>query len=93
MLTFDGAYTVTTTAAADGREYVTELSLLSDAVALTEGDAWVMIGSSEDVLAAAFGEPAEDAFGVKKYELAGGVVTATVNGGEVTGLTVAYPVN
>ncbi len=93
VYTYAGLYTVLTSPDAQGNEYVAEISLLSDLVALDVNGAYLMIGSAEADIKAAFGEPAEDAFGVQKYNLDGANVTVTVDGGAVTGFVLTYPVN
>ncbi|MBE6659246.1 MAG: hypothetical protein E7604_12505 [Ruminococcaceae bacterium] len=93
VYTYAGLYTVLTSPDAQGKEYVAEISLLSDLVALDAGGAYLMIGSAEADIKAAFGDPVEDAFGVQKYNLDGANVTVTVDGGAVTGFVLTYPVN
>ena len=93
VYTYSGLYTVLTSPDAQGKEYVAEISLLSDLVALDVNGAYLMIGSAEADVKAAFGDPAEDAFGVQKYNLDGANVTVTVDGGAVTGFVLTYPVN
>lgn len=93
VYTYAGLYTMLTSPDAQGNEYVAEISLLSDLVALDVNGAYLMIGSAEADIKAAFGEPAEDAFGVQKYNLDGANVTVTVDGGAVTGFVLTYPVN
>ena len=93
VYTYSGLYTVLTSPDVQGKEYVAEISLLSDLVALDVNGAYLMIGSAEADVKAAFGDPAEDAFGVQKYNLDGANVTVTVDGGAVTGFVLTYPVN
>ena len=93
VYTYAGLYTVLTSPDASGAEYVAEISLLSDLVALDASGTYLMIGSSESDIKAAFGEPAEDAFGVQKYYIDGANITVTVDGGAVTGFVMTYPVN
>lgn len=93
VYTYSGLYTVLTSPDASGAEYIAEISLLSDLVALDVNGAYLMIGSPESDIKAAFGDPAEDAFGVQKYNLDGANVTVTVDGGAVTGFVLTYPVN
>lgn len=90
VYTIDGAYTVTSTQAADGQERITQISFLSDASAVKTDAGMLMIGSDEADVTAAFGEPAEDSFGIRKYNLTGGTVTVVITDGLVTGLTFAY---
>lgn len=91
VYTYAGLYTVLTSPDASGAEYVAEISLLSDLVALEAGGNFLMIGSPETDIKAAFGDPAEDAFGVQKYNLDGAIVTVTVDGGVVSGFVMTYP--
>ena len=93
VYTYAGLYTVLTSPDASGAEYIAEISLLSDLVALDVSGTYLMIGSSESDIKAAFGEPAEDAFGVQKYNLDGANLTVTVDGGVVSGFVMTYPVN
>ena len=93
VYTYSGLYTVTTMPNASGNEYVAEISLLSDLVALDVNGAYLMIGSAESDVKGAFGEPAEDAFGVQKYHIDGATVTVTVDGGAVSGFVLTYPAN
>lgn len=93
VYTYAGLYTVLTSPDASGAEYVAEISLLSDLVALEANGNFLMIGSPESDIKAAFGEPFEDAFGVQKYNIDGAIVTVTVDGGAVTGFVLTYPVN
>lgn len=90
VYTIDGAYTVTSTQAADGAERITQISFLSDAAAVRTDAGMLMIGSDEADVTAAFGEPAEDSFGIRKYNLTGGTLTAVITDGLVSGLTFAY---
>ncbi len=91
VYTYAGAYTVTTSPDANGNEYVAEVSLISDAVGLTVGSAVLYIGSTEVELTSAFGAPMENNFGVQKYAVAGANITAVVDGGVITALTLTYP--
>ena len=93
VYTYAGLYTVLTSPDAQGNEYVAEVSLLSDLVALEANGNYLMIGSAEADVKAAFGDPAEDAFGVQKYNLDGANLTVTVDGGVVSGFVMTYPVN
>ncbi|MBE6613297.1 MAG: hypothetical protein E7632_12485, partial [Ruminococcaceae bacterium] len=67
VYTYDG-YTVTTSPDAAGNEYVAELALTSDVVALDNG---VYIGCTLDEVKAAFGDSFEESFGVCKFTLDG----------------------
>ena len=93
VYTWAGLYTVTTSPNASGTEYIAEISLLSDLVALDVNGSYLMIGSPEADIKSAFGDPAEDAFGVQKYFIDGANITVTVDGGAVTGLVLTYPVS
>ena len=93
VYTYAGLYTVLTSPDAQGKEYVAEISLLSDLVALEAGGNFLMIGSPEADIKAAFGDPAEDAFGVQKYNIDGAILTVTVDGGVVSGFVMTYPTN
>ena len=93
VYTYSGLYTVLTSPDAQGAEYVAEISLLSDLVALEVNGNYLMIGSPEADIKAAFGDPAEDVFGVQKYNIEGANVTVTVDGGTVSGFVMTYPTN
>ena len=93
VYTYAGLYTVLTSPDASGAEYIAEISLLSDLVALDVNGTYLMIGSPESDIKAAFGDPAEDAFGVQKYAIDGANLTVTVDGGVVNGFVMTYPVN
>ena len=93
VYTYAGLYTVLTSPDASGAEYIAEISLLSDLVALDVSGTYLMIGSAESDIKAAFGDPVEDAFGVQKYNLDGANLTVTVDGGVVSGFVMTYPVN
>ena len=93
VYTYAGLYTVLTSPDASGAEYIAEISLLSDLVALDVSGTYLMIGSAEADVKSVFGDPAEDAFGVQKYNLDGANLTVTVDGGVVSGFVMTYPVN
>ena len=93
VYTYAGLYTVLTSPDASGAEYIAEISLLSDLVALDVSGTYLMIGSAESDIKAAFGEPADDAFGVQKYNIDGANITVTVDGGVVSGFVLTYPAN
>ncbi len=93
VYTYAGLYTVLTSPDASGAEYVAEISLLSDLVALDVSGTYLMIGSPESDIKAVFGDPAEDAFGVQKYNLDGANLTVTVDSGVVSGFVMTYPAN
>ena len=85
VYTYDG-YTVTTSPAADGSQYVAELSLTSDVVALDSG---LYIGCTLAEAKKVFGEEGTESFGVVKYELDGMTVSIIADGDTVTGITFA----
>ncbi|MBQ8552292.1 MAG: hypothetical protein IJ428_05715 [Clostridia bacterium] len=85
VYTFDG-YSVTTSPAADKTQYIAELSLLSDAVALEGG---LMIGGSASDAEAVFGTEYEEQFGVRKYTLEGATVSIVLDGDTVSGITIS----
>ncbi len=85
VYTYDG-YTVTTSPAADGSEYVAELSLTSDVVALENG---LMIGSMLSDMTNALGEDYEESFGVYKYSIEGAIISVLLDGDMVSAITVS----
>lgn len=85
VYTFDG-FTVTTSPDANGDEYVSELSFLSDAVGFENG---IMIGSLESDVTSSFGSDFEEKFGVRKYSLSGAVLTITFTDDAVSALSVS----
>ena len=93
VYTYAGLYTVLTSPDASGAEYIAEISLLSDLVALDVSGTYLMIGSAESDIKAAFGDPTKNTFGVQKYNLDGANLTVTVDGGVVSGFVMTYPVN
>lgn len=93
VYTWSGLYTLTTAPNAQGQDYITEFSLLSDLSAVVIGDAYLSIGSSESDIRTALGDPTEDVFGVQTYRTEGAVITVTIDGGAVTGFVLAYPAN
>lgn len=89
VYTYGGAYTVTTSPAADGSEYVAEVSLLSDAVALKMDKKDIMIGDNAADIISAVGEPDVNNFGVMYFNLEGGVLILQVDDdGAVSAITV-----
>lgn len=82
---FDG-YSISTSPRADGTQYVSELSLTSDAAIL---DGTLMIGCSVADVEARFGTDYTEQFGIRSYDL--GVATASVmlDGDVVVGITIA----
>ncbi len=85
VYTYDG-YTVTTAPGADGVDYVTQLSLTSDAAAFDNG---IMIGSAADDVTAAYGDKFEESFGVRTYTLGGVKLVFVLADGAVSELTVS----
>ncbi len=93
VYTYSGRFTITTQPDAAGRERITEISFLSDAVAMTENGTAVMIGSDVSAADAAFGEPFESDGGIRRYlpdSVLSGLVNVTEDGGVITALTVCY---
>ncbi|MBO6053030.1 MAG: hypothetical protein J6Q17_04780 [Clostridia bacterium] len=93
VYTYSGRFTVTTQPDAAGRERITEITFLSDTIAMTENGTSVMIGSDASVADAAFGEPFESSGGINRYfadPVLSGVVNVTADGGEITALSVNY---
>ena len=85
VYTYDG-YTVTTSPAADGSQYVAELALTSDVVALANG---LYIGCTMAEVKKAYGEEFTESFGVYKYELPGVTLSIVADGDVVSGITFA----
>ncbi|MCR5681573.1 MAG: hypothetical protein K6G29_03900 [Clostridiales bacterium] len=93
VYTYSGRLTLTTQPDAAGRDRITEITFLSDAVAMTENGTSVMIGSDASAADAAFGEPYESSGGISRYfadRVLSGIVNVTVDGGEITALSVNY---
>ena len=60
---------------------------------MTENGTSVMIGSDASAADAAFGEPYESSGGISRYfadRVLSGIVNVTVDGGEITALSVNY---
>jgi len=85
VYTYDG-YTVTTSPDAAGGQYVAELTLTSDVVALDNG---LYIGCTLAEAKKAYGEDFTESFGVLKYELPGVTISVVADGDTVTGITFA----
>ena len=85
VYTYDG-YSINTSPDANGKQYVAELALLSDAVALENG---LMIGGTASDVEAAFGTDCEDQFGVRIYKLDGVTVSITIDADSVTAITLS----
>ena len=88
VYTFDG-FTVSTSPAADGTEYITELTLISDEVSLANG---VMIGSPKDDVNAAFGDDFEEKFGVRNYDISGVKLSIIFTDDLVSSLSFSDPI-
>ena len=87
VYTYGGSFTLTTAPDEGGADIVTEVTLLSDAVAIVENGVTVMIGSPVSDADAAFGEPADATDFVRRYSIPGGTLTVTVSDGEITGIS------
>ena len=90
VYTYGGSFTLTTAPDASGTDIITEVTLLSDAVAVVENGVTVMIGSPVSDADAAFGEPREAAGAVRRYELPGGTLIVTDADGEIAGISACY---
>ena len=88
VYTFDG-FTVSTSPAADGTEYITELTLISDEVSLANG---VMISSPKDDVNSAFGDNFEEKFGVRNYDLSGVKLSIIFTDDLVSSLSFSKPI-
>lgn len=88
VYTFTG-FTVSTSPAADGTEYITELSLLSDETQLENG---IMIGSASADVTSAFGEDFTEKFGVRVYEINGVKLSIIFTDDLVTALSFSKPI-
>ncbi len=88
VYTFDG-FTVSTSPAADGTEYITELTLISDEVSLANG---VMIGSPKYDVNSAFGDNFEEKFGVRNYDLSGVKLSIIFTDDLVSSLSFSKPI-
>ncbi|MCI8388769.1 MAG: hypothetical protein HFE63_09915 [Clostridiales bacterium] len=87
VYTFDG-FTVSTSPDAAGVEYITELSLLSDVVALESG---IMIGSSADDVTAALGSDFTEKFGVRTYLIDDITISITFTDDYITAFSISKP--
>ena len=87
VYTFDG-FTVSTSPDANGIEYITELSLLSDVVALDNG---IMIGSSADDVTAALGSDFTEKFGVRTYIIDDITISITFTDDYITAFSISKP--
>ena len=89
VYTFDG-YSVTTSPDANGNQYVSDLTLLSDAVVFDNG---LSIGSGAAELDELFGTEYEEQFGVRSYMLDGAKVSVIVDADIVTSISVSSILN
>ncbi|MBE6725443.1 MAG: hypothetical protein E7576_09685 [Ruminococcaceae bacterium] len=87
VYTYGGSFTLTTAPDEGGADIVTEVTLLSDAVAVVENGVTVMIGSPVSDADAAFGDPADSTDYVRRYAIPGGTLTVSVSDGEITGIS------
>lgn len=85
VYTYDG-FTVSSSPAADGSEFITDITFTSDAVGLDNG---IMIGSSGDDVTVAFGEDFEEQFGVRKYVSGDITLTITLSDNIVSALSIS----
>lgn len=90
VYTYGASFTLTTAPDENGADRITEVTLLSDAVAISENGVFVMIGSNVSDADTAFGTPAESTDTVRCYPIPGGTLTVTAADGEITGITAAY---
>lgn len=88
VYTYDG-FMVSSSPAADGSEFITDVTFTSDAVGLDNG---IMIGSSGDDVTAAFGENFEEQFGVRKYVSGDITLTITLSDNIVTSMSISKAV-
>ncbi len=84
-----GAFSVIVSEDKNGVGFVSEVLLLSDALFLAAGDVKLTIGSPASLLDEAFGEPASNEFGVRRYELDGGLLSAAVPGDSIASLSIS----
>ena len=88
VYTYDG-FMVSSSPAADGSEFITDVTFTSDAVGLDNG---IMIGSSGDDVTAAFGENFEEQFGARKYVSGDITLTITLSDNIVTSMSISKAV-
>ena len=81
-------FKVTTSPDGRGGEIVTAMEITSDEAAFQASG--LTIGSTEADVTAAFGTPAENAFGVWKYDLPGASLSVVLDGDAVTSISVTY---
>ncbi len=82
---FDG-YSISTSPAADGTQYVSELALTTDAVVL---DGALMIGSNVSDVEAKFGTDYTEDFGIRAYAVNGAIVSVMLDGDIVVGIAIS----
>ncbi|MBQ2765569.1 MAG: hypothetical protein IJF48_01100 [Clostridia bacterium] len=80
-------YSITTSPNANGEQYISEFSMLSDAVALK--DSGLTVGSSAQAVEAVFGTDYDEQFGIRVYELDGATVSIQFVDGVISGFTVS----
>ncbi len=83
----DGAFNVTSTIMEDGFEHITQIALINDSVSVVTPAGYMMIGSDKSILADAYGEPAENAFGMQVFNLSGGKLSVIVEEDRITSIT------
>lgn len=82
---FDG-YSVSTSPDVNGNNYISELAILSDSVAFSNG---FTIGSMAEDAQDMFGEDFAELFGVRTYTLGAVTVSIIVDGDTVSGITIS----
>ncbi len=82
---YDG-YSISTSPRADGTQYVSELSLTSDVVAI---DGTLMIGCDVSAIEAKFGTDYTEEFGIRSYALDGATASVMLDSDVVIGITIA----
>ncbi len=80
-------YSITTSPNASGEQYISEFSMLSDAVALKDGG--ITVGSTAQAVEAVFGTYYDEQFGIRVYELDGATVSIQFTDDLVSGFTVS----
>ena len=91
VYTYAGLYTINTQPDAAGNDRITEVNLLTDAVALDVNGQYLMIGSDVSEADAAFGEPTDAEEGIRHYSGDNWLIAVADQGGEITGITVWNP--
>ena len=85
VYTFEG-FTLTSSPDADGKEFIAELTFISDAVGFANG---IMIGSTDADVTVEFGKDFTEKFGVRKYSVDGVSITFTFTDGAASAISVA----